>query len=153
MKRLLLTLLLIITLTGPTWARLGETEAQLTARYGAKTGSGRASMPAAPDMLNFKKSGFEITVYLLNGVSAEEVITKSSADAIIDDEIETLLKVNGNGHDWVEVPGMKAWKRDDDGARAWIGDDRIVLTIASRQLIDANEAAVKAAHATSLKDF
>jgi hypothetical protein len=173
MKIEFLTLFLIISLTGPAWARLGESEDQLVLRYGDATNKEHLAASDSElvevDRLHFKKTGFDVVVTLFNSVSSEEVITNSESDSLSDQEIKTLLDANADGHAWKEMPasqgtvpwpeddgtrsdvgGHKLWQRDD-GAVAIAGGDE--FKIKSKELIDAEVAAYKVAHTHSLDGF
>jgi hypothetical protein len=157
MKIQILTLFLIICLTGPAWARLGETEEQLIARYGQETGkeSGSIWNKAVPDCIQFQKSGFFIVVWLLNGISSEEYIAKNDYiregkhDPLTPDETKTLIDANAQGHVWHKVKSGTKWLRDD-GAIA-VGSET-GFDVKSKELMDANTAASKPVP-SSLKDF
>jgi hypothetical protein len=151
MKIQFLTLFLIVSLTGPAWARLGETEDQLIARYGDPTNKGSGGpVGEKTSWIHFKKSGFDIEVILFNGVSSQEHITNSQGDGMTTQEIKTLLDANAQGHAWKELSGGQNWQRDD-GALASINGSGLLFQ--SKELIDAEAAAYKAAHARSLEGF
>ena len=173
MKIHLLALFFVISLTAPAWARLGETEAQLIARYGDVIGkdhiaAGVGQVAVAVDRLHFKKSGFDISVALFNGVSAKEEIANKQGDMLTDQEIKTLLDANAQGHTWKGVTGPNGfplWPQDNGmvvnaNGKMWQRDDAAVaiadgggFTIKSKELIDAEIAAYKAAHVHSLEGF
>ena len=174
MKIHLLALCLVIGLTGQAWARLGETSDQLVARYGGLSNLMRGvffSCDAVHVDLHwilFHKSGFEIVVALFNGVSSMEEINTSQRDSMTDQEIKTLLDANAQDHHtWKEVTGggVTQWPQDNGttsliGGKVWLRDDGAMacangtgFTIKSKELIDAEVAAHKAAHVHSLEGF
>jgi len=97
MKIHFLSILLLVGLSGTVWARLGETEDQLLARYGGVTSkkfiaaNGKSELVPYYD-ITFSKSGFSIEVILVQGVSAEELIFKTSEDKMTDDEIRCFCR-------------------------------------------------------------
>ena len=159
MKIQLLTLFLLVSLTIPAWARLGETEDQLIARYGKEIhkqkNEANGQQVGWTDLL-FGKSGFQIEVMLFNGVSSKETFWKTAGDETTDDEIKTLLNDNAQDHAWnKEAPEdsqgiSRKWQRDD-GAVAGFESGRFYVK--AKELIDAEAAAYKAAHAASLEGF
>jgi hypothetical protein len=172
----LLSLLLALIFAIPVWARLGETEDQLVSRYGKETGMRSAGQaPFTVTILLFQKSGFDIEVTLLNGVSVQEWIKKSSGDKITNDEAGTLLRINNQGHFWSPLPSSvqweqwsrqgaisplagfhpnQIWERDDDAMAALgVWGDYQGFMVKSKKLIDFEQAAYKAVHSTSLEGF
>jgi hypothetical protein len=172
-KIALCTLFLATASAFPVWARLGETEGQLIARYGkvinrdAYKVVGQSSVPE----LTFNKSGFRILVMLWRGISSEEFISKLAQnsvgrDPITEREANILLNANTQSHIWGKVPpnvqwpddnGVMAgkdiiWKRDD-GAMAYLASEEAEFGMKSRKFIDFEQDAYKAAHASSLEGF
>jgi len=129
----------------PSWARLGETEAEIGARFGQETGRipSDAEVPGLSAKM-FKKSGFVIIIGFLDGVSVRETYTlQDSAHPMDDAAMKELLAAESQGHHWQSV-GDVAYSSRDDGATA-----RIFPTEAdfqSKQYLDA-----KAAHEKSLR--
>jgi hypothetical protein len=154
MKIHLLTLLLVISLTAPAWARLGETEQELIARYGKELGKeivAGGGEQISKEIIQFKKSGFDIRIELFNGVSAFERISNALGDALSDQEIKTLLDANAQGHIWSST-GEHKWQRDDGVATAEI-EGAHISKVTSKNMVEAEQAAHKAAHTHSLEGF
>jgi hypothetical protein len=152
MKIQLLTLFLIVSLTGSAWARLGENKEQLIARYGVLLGERQivSSEGVSLNELAFKKSGFNVWVELLNGVSVNEHISNAHSDPMTGLDIKTLLDADAQGHIW-KLTTPNKWQRDD-GAIAVL-DESYTFNVTSKVLIAADQAAHKAAHAHSLEGF
>jgi hypothetical protein len=74
-------------------ARIGETEAQIEARYGRPTGSYRT-------VKSYSYNGFEIFVAFSNGKSGVETFQKRNHLPMSAVEIGTLLDANGGGTKW-----------------------------------------------------
>ncbi len=143
-------------------ARLGDTQEELTARYGQRTNGGK-------DVLIFHKENWSITVWMMNGVSSAERYQKSGGPT--DDDIATLLSVNSQGHTWTVKPVEhsmigtfiptldaigKSWKRDDGALAFTPGGLAYCLTVKSKPFLDyeeAQDAADKKAKESSLKGF
>ena len=153
MKALVLTLILTAVLVLPAQARLGETEDLLINRYGGEISNQWSNIGNGlwVKELIFKRTGFQIDVYLFNGFSAQENFTKLTQPAFSREEKQTLLQANTQGHKWAIVPNSgPEWHRDD-GAMAVDQGGYLVLT--SKELIDAQTTAFKAANASSLEGF
>ena len=157
MKASILVLFLIAILTGSAWARLGETEDQLVARYGQELIKNKLQLRGSPvtiDAIQFIKGGFGVQVSLFNGISAEEEIHKPHNEPILDEEVKILLDANAQGHVWTEDTAKtdipRKWHRDD-GATAELYLES--FDVKSKNLIDAKTAAHDAANVTSLQGF
>ncbi|MCE0496355.1 MAG: hypothetical protein LV481_00200 [Methylacidiphilales bacterium] len=111
----------------PVWARLGETESAVVARYG------RMSVKihrAWGDEAYFSMNGFNITVTLINGVSAGELY-RCTGHIITDAEASDFLSANSEGYAWYEHPeeipqknysGIKQiWKRPNGSTAVLTG--------------------------------
>ena len=158
MKIALTGLCFLLMLNAPAWARLGETGDQIVARYGqplSQIDQKALGKKVALTVLIFQKNGYEIQVSLSDGVSDEESYRKLNGDVISLAEARTLLTINAQGFGWEEPTdgnGVKIWTRDD-AATAILSDGGHSLTIASKDLIDKENAAKKAETTPSLDGF
>jgi hypothetical protein len=89
----------VFALTIPAHARIGETEKEVEARYGApvqkpKKESGREKERT------YRFKDLEITVIFLDRKSQHEDITKLDGGKFGSDEIEAFLKDNSGGAEW-----------------------------------------------------
>ncbi len=157
MKIALPAFLLIMTVTTPAWARLGETPDQLVARYGQplseddQKGAGD-KVPQAKVVFN--KNGFGIEVIITDGISVEETYRKLNGDPFSIGEVRTLLGDNSQGHDWeapVVINGEKLWMRDDDAAAKLAQDGAFIIK--SRELAQQEAMARKLEKHPSLEGF
>jgi hypothetical protein len=161
-SRILLLLLIIFSTFGTmAQARLGDTEAEITARYGKGSNPGQS-------FHMYYTQGWVITVWLMDGISACEKFQKNSGTT--DQDIATLLSLNSQGHTWkvkpvehtplgtflpIVDPISKSWERDD-GAFASVPNPAFWLTIKTKKFLDAEQAqaeADKKAKESSLKSF
>lgn len=158
MRIALLTIVFILGVTATAQARLGETADQLVARYGQplkETDQKSEGIKVASADVNFQKGGFQVSVTLVDGVSAAESFKKISGAALSIGEVQTLLNANAGGHGWEAprlVQGEKIWLRDDS-ATARLSQDGVSLLIKSKDLISAQAAAKKAESAPTLEGF
>ena len=121
-------------LVSPAFARIGETEQQIEARYGKSTLT--VSTGNEPLQKVYQSSGLNITVTYLDGVSQREIFTKQDGSELSKNEIAILLEANAAGSKWIEDPtatalaGMQGWKLESGGRTAAFSRDntRLVIT-------------------------
>jgi hypothetical protein len=158
MRIAFLTIVFIVGVTATAQARLGENADQLVARYGdplKETDQKSEGTKVASADVNFQKGGFQVTVTMVNGISAAESFKKISGAGMTLGEVRTLLTANAQGHGWeapVVVSGEKIWLRDDS-ATAKLSADGVSFLIKSKELISAQAAAKKAETVPSLDGF
>jgi hypothetical protein len=158
MRIALLTIVFVIGVTATAQARLGENADQLVARYGdplKETDQKSEGMKVASSDVIFQKGGFQISVTVVDGVSAAESFKKISSAGMTLGEVQTLLNANAQSHGWeapVVVKGEKIWVRDDS-ATARLSQDGVSLLIKSKDLISAQDAAKKAESSPTLDGF
>jgi len=161
MKAQILTLFLIVSLTGSAWANLGDSEEQLIAHYGKEIGIKSRDQAkggaVALDRLSFNESGFQIDVLLFNGISSEESVYHRPYVPLTDEEIKSLLDADAQGHAWKEVApqqelllwlkSLKSWQREDGVIASLEGPKekpRLLFHVKSLELIAAEKAANEA---------
>jgi hypothetical protein len=139
-------------------ASLGDTEAQLIARYGAAIGP-KSRDQAAPgavalDRISFQKAGIVYQASIFKGVSSEESIFHRPYSALTDEEVKSLLAANTQGQVWKEIApqpefttwlhALKSWQRSDGAIASLEGPKdrpRLLFHLKSKVLIDAESAA------------
>ena len=155
MKVSALTLLLITACVLPAQARLGETEKLLINRYGDEISNQWSDIGHGVRVkeLKFKKTGFEIDVFLFNGLSAKETFTKMTSAPLNQDDRQTLLQANSQDHRWTNIQNgvVKSWRRDDGAFAYFTPPNR--LYVQSKELSDTLRAAAKTANESSLGGF
>lgn len=131
----------------PAYARLGETEDQCIARYGAvvkqdQITSYGLSLPA----LGFVKNGYIIMVAFLSNKAGMIEISKQDGSDISENEITNFLDANSGGQKWNKQNAFSVdsnWMRED-GAKAQYDPFQKNLTLATKEFEAAMEAAKKA---------
>jgi hypothetical protein len=133
-------------------AVLGETEAELEARYGKPFHERQPGNPLAEGdtELVFRKDGYAIVVYIWHGRSAREMYVfpdgKGGALLVSDvpEKVAALLEANAQGSSFKPNPGaseselfLQAWDREDGKAYAQVrrADPR-GLEIATADYVD-----------------
>ena len=120
MKVLLLAGVGLVALAASGYARIGEDEKQIEARYGkaAKDLGTRGGVHEVGYIWN----GFMVLVDYVNGVSQREGFTKPDASALTDQNIMEILAMSAvEETSWQEAAGVKGdkvWVRSDNKMRA-----------------------------------
>jgi hypothetical protein len=128
----------VLTCCSAGWSKIGETEAQIKARYGESIGD----IPTASFGLvrGFAVPGYVVGVKLVNGGSAMEMISKNDQSQMTDDEIEMLLKQHGADVPWkadrFDKTDRKRWRSDDGKLVAVYDTRRHFLYVNSKQFYD-----------------
>jgi hypothetical protein len=97
---LILAILLSFSMATTAWARLGERESAVIARYGKP--AYKLHRPWG-DQEVFSMNGFSIAVTFIDGVSRGELFT-SSGHTITDEQASDLLSANCEGYSWSDAP-------------------------------------------------
>src|SRR3954466_15185572 len=120
MKALLVfAFLSAFTFLVPASARIGETVAQITERYGAPVDR----KVGAISSLTYSVDGWMVTCDFVNGVCARASYAKPGEWT--PETFEKLLTTNGELSRWTEcsAPNLKkllrVWKRDDGSTATW----------------------------------
>lgn len=119
-------------------ARIGETEAQISARYGESIGD--IPTQAFGKVRGFIQPGYVVGVAFVNGVSEMEMFSKNDQSDMTPAEIDKFFKTNGVGEWKIEQTGKLTWNRwrREDGALVSLYDvSRHFLYINSKKFYDA----------------
>jgi hypothetical protein len=153
--RLILIAALFLAFALPVHARLGETEAQCTVRYGQGSVIEDGTKSGQLRTIMFRKSGIHIDIEFLNGIAAEISFEKDTGD-FSNDQIQALLDDNSQGLKWkssnFHVEGDAAWDRSD-GAWAQHSPDGRVLTITSKAMMDRDTQTADPPTTNTLQGF
>ena len=106
-------------------ARVGETEAQVMARYGQSIGD--IPTETFGPVRGFALREYLVGVKFLNGTSAMEMVSRNDQVEIKPQEIDALLKKHGADVEWkvdkFEKPDWKRW-RTQDGSLVTVYDSK-----------------------------
>jgi len=106
-------------------ARIGETEAQIMARYGQSIGD--IPTETFGPVRGFALREYLVGVKFLNGTSAMEMVSRNDQVEIKPQEIDALLKKHGADVEWkvdkFEKPDWKRW-RTQDGSLVAVSDSK-----------------------------
>jgi len=116
-------------------ARIGETEAQIMARYGQSIGD--IPTETFGPVRGFALREYLVGVKFLNGTSAMEMISRNDQAEITPQEIDALLKKHGADVEWkvdkFEKPDWKRWRTQDGSLVAVYDSKRHFLYVNSKE--------------------
>ena len=148
MRRSLTTLAAAFALIASVHGGIGDTEAQIRARYGEAIGV----MPAHAGDANLTKcyssEGFIISVTYVKGHCVREILTKRNKSKITEAEIQIALRANAGGSVWnaeqladPRTAGVQEWRTSNQESRVAIYDSETrALFITTQQFIDLTNA-------------
>ena len=115
-------------------ARIGETEAQVMARYGQSIGD--IPTETFGPVRGFALREYLVGVKFLNGTSAMEMVSRNDQAEIKPQEIDALLKKHGADVEWkvdkFEKPDWKRWRTQDGSLVAVYNSKRHFLYVNSK---------------------
>ena len=118
-------------------ARIGETEAQISARYGGSVGD--IPTQAFGKISGFVAGGHVVGVAFVDGVSHMEMFSKKDQSEMTASEIDTLLKANDPG-EWkaegTAKPHWRRWRTQDEALVALYDAGRHFLYINSKKFYE-----------------
>lgn len=134
MKTMIGMLFVSVALMTMASARIGETEEEISARYGKSVGD--IPTETFGKMRGFIWSGYVIGVAFVNARSDMEMFSKSDQSDMMASEIDKLLKANG-AEGWKAEPTGKPtwrrWRQGESGLVALYDAGRHFLYINSKQ--------------------
>jgi hypothetical protein len=116
-------------------ARIGETEAQVMARYGQSIGD--IPTETFGPVRGFALREYLVGVKFLNGTSAMEMVARNDQAEITPQQIDALLKKHGADVEWkvdkFEKPDWKRWRTQDESLVAVYDSKRHFLYVNSKE--------------------
>jgi len=116
-------------------ARIGETEAQVMARYGQSIGD--IPTETFGPVRGFALREYLVGVKFLNDTSAMEMVSRNDQAEIEPQEIDALLKKHGAEVEWkvdkFEKPDWKRWRTQDGSLVAVYDSKRHFLYVNSKE--------------------
>lgn len=159
MKTMLVLLAAMLICDGTAQARLGETEAQIEARFGKPVDGDKEPRDGILGKL-YVSRGIRVLIFYIDGKSAAEGYNKENLEPLSETEVQTLLEANAQGQNsWAATNQLdftkKYYKRSDGQASAV--DTRIGrhpgLLIASRQWTEAAQNSTHKQEKKNLSGF
>ena len=113
---------MFLGLAATAFARIGEDEKQIEARYG-KAGK-VLEETSSTRKVGYMAGAFAVVVDFQNGISRREGFAKPDTSRLSDEEIKQILNVSAvENTTWTEGPGKqgdRAWQRSDGKAQAFL---------------------------------
>ena len=135
MYKLIAVSLVLLVCSRSLLARIGETEAEVMARYGQSIGD--IPTEIFGPVRGFALREYVVGVKFLNGTSAMEMVSRNDQAEIKPQEIDALLKKHGADVEWkvdkFEKPDWKRWRTQDGSLVAVYDSKRHFLYVNSKQ--------------------
>jgi hypothetical protein len=117
---LMLAAMIVIGLSGDAFARLGQTEEQVSALFGKPIDADKPDKEGVTTNTYKNPSGEYITlVQFQKGHSVAEVYSRVDSGKLSEKEMSIFLKGNSGGKEWIKDRRKLAWERSDHRAKAW----------------------------------
>jgi len=129
--------LLMLAVTSPCFANVGESEAAIGERYGKSFG--QIPTKTVGGLIGLVAGGYVVGVKFVDGVSEMEMFAKGDRSDMPASEIDRLLKKNSAGEWKAELtgkPNWRRWRRDDGSAVALYDAVRHFLYINSKNFYE-----------------
>jgi hypothetical protein len=111
---------IVIGLSGQAFARLGQTEEQVSALFGKPIETDPPDKDGVTTNTYKNPSGdYHALVQFLKGHSIAEAYSRVDGGKLSEKEMSAFLQGNSGGKEWIKDPRKLAWERSDHRARAW----------------------------------
>jgi hypothetical protein len=134
------TVILLVLLTLPARANLGETVPQCVARYGHPVGYSEAGAKNPFGTVVFTAANYTLVVFLIDTKEVGARVSKTDKSAFTDAEIQTIMNADSNGSPWTSAPSDDPnnlrWTRSDM-ANALYDKEKHVLIFTSDKMAAA----------------
>jgi hypothetical protein len=117
---LILAAAIVVGLSGDAFARLGQTEEQVSALFGKPIDAGTPDKEGVTTNMYKNPSGeYLALVQFLKGHSIAEAYSRVDSAKLSEKEMSIFLQGNSGGKEWIKDPRKLAWERSDHRAKAW----------------------------------
>jgi hypothetical protein len=117
---LILAAVVVIGISGQAFARLGQTEEQVSALFGKPTDTDPPDKEGVTTNTYKNPSGEYIAlVQFQKGHSIAEAYSRVDKGKLSEKEMSAFLQGNSGGKEWIKDPNKLAWERSDHRAKAW----------------------------------
>ena len=111
---------IVIGLSGDAFARIGQTEEQVSALFGKPIDADPPDKEGITTNTYKNPSGEYIAlVQFLKGHSIAEAYSRVDRGKLSEKEMSIFLQGNSGGKEWIKDPSKLAWERSDHRAKAW----------------------------------
>jgi hypothetical protein len=120
MNNTLLIAAIVFGLNGAAFARIGQTEEQVTALFGKPIDAGTPDKDGVTTNMYKNPSGeYHALVQFQKNHSIAEAYSRVDGGKLSDKEMSIFLQGNSGGKEWIKDPSKLAWERSDHRAKAW----------------------------------
>jgi hypothetical protein len=121
MKHILIVVAtIVIGLSRQAFARLGQTEEQVSALFGKPIDAGTPDKEGVTTNMYKNPGGqYHALVQFLKGHSIAEAYSRVDGGKLSEKEMSIFLQGNSGGKEWIKDPRKLAWERSDHYAKAW----------------------------------
>ena len=117
---LILTAVIVTGMSGGAFARLGQTEEQVSALFGKPIDTDPPDKEGVTTNTYKNPSGEYIAlVQFQKGHSIAEAYSRVDKGKLSEKEMAAFLQGNSGGKEWIKDPSKPAWERSDHRAKAW----------------------------------
>jgi hypothetical protein len=117
---LILVAAIVLGLSSEAFARLGQTEEQVSALFGKPIDAGTPDKEGVTTNMYKNPTGdYHALVQFLKGHSIAEAYSRVDGAQLSEKEMSIFLQGNSGGKEWIKDPRKLAWERSDHRARAW----------------------------------
>jgi hypothetical protein len=109
-----------LCLSSDAFARIGQTEEQVSALFGKSIDAGTPDKEGVTTNMYKNPSGeYHALVQFLKGRSIAEAYSRVDGGKLSGKEMAIFLQGNSGGKEWIKDPRKLAWERSDHRAKAW----------------------------------
>jgi hypothetical protein len=115
----------------PAQANLGETVAQIVARYGHPSGYAEASAASPFGRVVFSAGGYEMVIFLYDNKEVGARISKTDKSPFSDADMQNIMANDLDGSKWSPVastdPSCLQWTRNDKATVLYDKDNHTLM--------------------------
>ena len=117
---LIIAAVVVLGLSSGAFARIGQTEEQVSALFGKPIDAGTPDKEGVTTNMYKNPSGeYHALVQFLKGHSIAEAYSRVDGARLSEKEMSIFLQGNSGGKEWIKDPHKLAWERSDHHAKAW----------------------------------
>ena len=117
---MILAAAIVLGLSSDAFARIGQTEEQVSALFGKPIDVGTPDKEGVTTNMYKNPSGeYHALVQFQKGHSIAEAYSRVDKGKLSQKEMSIFLQGNSGGKDWIKDPRKLAWERSDHRAKAW----------------------------------
>ena len=117
---LILIVVILVALGSSAFARIGQTEEQVSALFGKPIDAGKPDKEGVTTNMYKNPSGeYHALVQFQKGHSIAEAYSRVDGGKLSEKEMSVFLQGNSGGKEWIKDPQKLAWERSDHRAKAW----------------------------------